>query len=66
MEIEALDENIGSWEMTWFNYHILHFKCFNLVGYDLYQWLFWRWSMIAIRVYNAWEKLVLCNYWYVA
>jgi len=24
MEIEALDENIGRWEMTWFNFRILH------------------------------------------
>ena len=37
LEIEALDENIGRWETTWFDCHILHFKCFNLVGYDLYH-----------------------------
>ena len=37
LEIEALNKNIGRWETTWFNCHILHFKCFNLVGYGLYQ-----------------------------
>jgi len=36
-KFEALDKNIGRWEMTWFKCHILHFKCFNLVGYDIYQ-----------------------------
>ena len=35
LEIEALNKNIGRWEMTWLNFHILHFICFNLVGYDL-------------------------------
>jgi len=24
MEIETLDENIGRWETTWFNFRILH------------------------------------------
>ena len=37
LEIGALDKNIGRWETTWFNCHILHFKCFNLVGYNLYH-----------------------------
>ena len=37
LEIEGLNKNIGRWETTWFNCHILHFKCFNLVGYKLYQ-----------------------------
>jgi len=32
-----LDKNIGHWETTWFNFHILHLICFNLVGYDLYH-----------------------------
>jgi len=35
--IEALSENIGRWETTWFNFRMLHLICFNLVGYDLYQ-----------------------------
>ena len=35
LDIEALVKNIGRWETTWFNFHILHFKCLNLVGYDL-------------------------------
>jgi len=33
-----LDENIGRWEMTWFNFHILHLIYFIFVGYDLYQY----------------------------
>jgi len=37
LKIEALNENIGRWETTWFNFHILHLICFNLVGYSLYQ-----------------------------
>jgi len=37
LEIEALNTNIGRWETTWFNCHILHFNRFNLVGYDLYH-----------------------------
>jgi len=37
MGIEALNENIGHWETTWFNFHILHVICFNLVEYDLYH-----------------------------
>jgi len=37
LEIETLDENIGRWETTWFNFHILHLICFNSMGYDLYH-----------------------------
>jgi len=42
MEIDVLNKNIGRWETTWFNCHILYFKCFNLVGYDLYQYDAWQ------------------------
>ena len=37
LEIEALNKNIGHWETTWFNFRILHFIWFNLVGYDLHH-----------------------------
>ena len=37
LEIEALNENICRWETTWFTFIYCIFKCFNLVGYDLYQ-----------------------------
>jgi len=40
MKIVALNENIGRWETTCFNFHILHLIYFNLVGYGLYQ--IWR------------------------
>ena len=28
LEIEVLNKNVGHWETTRFNCHILHFKCF--------------------------------------
>jgi len=37
LEIEALNKNSSRWETTWFNCHILHFKCFKLVAYGLYR-----------------------------
>ena len=37
LQIKALNKNIGRWKTTWFNFHILHFIYFNLVGYNLYH-----------------------------
>ena len=43
----------GNWSFEWkywswgdslVHFHILHFKCFNLVGYDLYQ----KWNPILV------------------
>jgi len=37
LKIEALNENIGRWETTWFTFIYCIFKCFNFVGYGLYH-----------------------------
>jgi len=58
LEIEALNKNIGRWETTWFNCHILHFKCFNLVGYDLYQ--IWHRCRGPIALFKVKFSVCLC------
>ena len=51
LEIEASNKNIGRWETTWFNFHILHFIYFNLERYDLYQvWHHCRGPIVWFKV----------------
>jgi len=64
LEIEALNKNIGRWETTWFNFHILHLICFNLVGYNLYQ--IWRRCRGPIFLFKVKFSVCLCSvFWYV-
>ena len=59
MEIEPLNNNIGRWETTWFDCHILHFKCFNLVAYDLYRHFHVIWVNGSTLEAQEWH---FCNF----